>query len=128
MDEITKIIEILKKWPKFTPSLKRKRHNDKYRMELRGLNKAISKLPAGLKDEIKDLWLDYENGFTKEGRFVKQADKVINLFQGIEYWKKYGRIQYKLWFRWIKEIIDDPDLLEFAKVLENKFCKKRKKK
>ncbi len=73
------------------------------------------------------LWLDYEKGLTPEGKFVKQADKLINLLQGLEYWKKYGKIEHHLWIRRIKEVIDDPDLIEFAKVLENKFCKKGKK-
>jgi len=78
-------------------------------------------LPADLKKEINTLWLDYEKGLTKEARFVKQADKVVNLLQGINYWKKYGKIQHKLWMRWIKEIIDDPVLLKFIKALEEKF-------
>jgi len=117
-----KALEVLKKWPKFTPSLKIKKYKNKYKSELEGLNKLISKLPLSLKAEIKNLWLDFEKGLTKEGRFVKQVDKVENLLQGIEYWKKYGKIQHRLWMRWIKEIIDDPVLLEFIKVLENKFC------
>jgi len=121
-----KIMEVLKKWPEFTPALKIKKHKDKYKAESQALNKVIAKLPTDLKSEIKNLWLDFEKGLTKEGRFVKQVDKVENLLQGIEYWKKYGRIQYRLWFKWIKEILDDPVLLEFVKVLENKFCWQRK--
>ncbi len=121
-----KIIEVLKHWPKFTPSLKVKKYKKKYKLENRGLNKIISTLPPDLKSEIKNLWLAYEKGLTKEGRFVKQVDKVENLLQGMEYWKKCGKIQHHLWMRWIKEIIDDPVLLEFVGVLENKFCKKCK--
>ena len=123
-----KIAEMLKKWPKFTTAKKIKKQKDKYRMELKGLNKLILKLPDNLKNEIKCLWLDYEKGLSPEGRFVKQADKTINFFQGIEYWKKYGKIQHKLWFRWIKEIIDDPDLLELIKTLENNLVKSIRKK
>ena len=122
-----KIIEALKKWPKFTPALKRKKDNSKHKTELQALNKLTANLPINLKNEIRCLWLEYEKSFTKEARFVKQSDKMINFLQGIEYWKKYGKIQHKLWLRWIKEIIDDPVLLEFIKVLENKFCRKRKK-
>jgi len=55
---------------------------------------------------------------------VRQADKVINLLQGIIYWKKYGKIQHRLWIRRAKEVLDDPILLEFARTLENKFCRK----
>ncbi len=83
--------------------------------------KLISKLPKELKVEIRNLWLEYSRGITKEGRFVKQADKMANLLQGMEYWKKYGKIQHRLWMRWIKEIIDDPVLIKFIKTIERKF-------
>lgn len=116
-----KITETLKRWPKFTLALKRKKEKEKSKMESQALNKLISKLPKNLKVEIRNSWLDYENGLTKEGRFVKQADKIANLLQGMEYWKKYGKIQHKLWMRWIKEIIDDPVLINFIKEVEKKF-------
>ena len=121
-----KAMKVLKSWPKFTPALKEKTYIDKYRREFRALKKATSKLPPNLKTEIINLWLDFEKGLTKEGRFVKQVDKVENLLQGLEYWKKYGRIQHRLWMRWIKEIVDDPILLEFLRIVENKFCQKCK--
>jgi len=121
-----KIAEVLKKWPKFTTSLKIKKYNNKYKTECRALEKLTSKLSPDLKTEIKNLWLDFENGLTKEGRFVKQVDKVENLLQGMEYWKKHGRIQHRLWMRWIKEILDDPVLLELIRTIENKFFKKCK--
>ena len=118
-----KIIEVLKRWPKFTPSLKIKSYKKKYKLENLALNKLISRLPSNIKSEIKNLWLDYEKGLTREGRFVKQIDKVENLLQGLEYWKKYGKIQHKLWMRWIKEWIDDPVLLVFVRVVDEKFHK-----
>ena len=86
------------------------------------MKKILAKLPSSLKDEINALWLDYEKGLTAEGRFVKQADKVINFLQGIEYWKKYGRIECHLWVRRIKEVVDDSALLELVKEIEKKFC------
>ena len=119
-----KIIEVLKRWPKFTPSLKIKSYKKKYKLENLALNKLVSKLPLNIKSEIKNLWLDYEKGLTKEGRFVHQVDKVENLLQGLEYWKKYGKIQHKLWMRWIKEWIDDPVLIEFIRVIDKKFHQK----
>ena len=117
-----KIMEVLKRWPKFTPSLKVQSYKKKYKLENLALNKLVSKLASNIKSEIRNLWLDYEKGLTREGRFVHQVDKVENLLQGLEYWKKYGKIQYKLWMRWIKEILDDPVLLEFFRTLEKKFC------
>jgi 5'-deoxynucleotidase YfbR-like HD superfamily hydrolase len=86
------------------------------------MNKLTAELPIDLKKEIKHLWLGYEKGLSKEGRFVKQADRAINLLQGLIYWKKYGRIQHKLWVRRAKEILDDPILVDFMKTLEKRFC------
>jgi len=119
-----RIKEVLKKWPKFTPALKVKAYNNKFKSESKALEKLTSELPSGLRSEIKNLWLEFEKGLTKEGRFVKQVDKIENLLQGLEYWKKHGKIQHKLWMRWIKEIIDDPVLLKMMRTIENKFCKK----
>lgn len=121
-----KAMEILKKWPKFTPSLKIKKYKNKYKIELLALKRLVSKLPLHLRKEILNLWLEFEKGLSKEGRFVKQVDKVENLLQGLEYWKKHGKIQHKLWMRWAKEILDDPVLIEFMRTLEGKFCKKCK--
>ncbi|MGB9743460.1 MAG: HD domain-containing protein [Minisyncoccales bacterium] len=117
-----KIMEVLKKWPKFTLALKRKKEKEKSKIETKAIDRLVAGLPKDLKREIKNLWLDFERGLTKESRFVKQADKAINFLQGLEYWKKYGKIQHKLWVRWIKEIIDDPVLLKFVKEIERKFC------
>lgn len=110
-----------------TINQRKKLEKIKEKLEARAIRKLIAKLPRDLKKEINSLWLDYEKGITSEGRFVKQADKIINLLQGLEYWKKYGKIKHYLWIRRIKEVIDDPVLIEFAKVLENKFCQKDKK-
>jgi len=96
----------------------------KQKLEIKAMQKLLSKLPLVLKEEIMGLWLDYEKGLTKEGRFVKQADKVINLLQGLEYWKKFGRIPHELWIRRIKEVIDDPTLLKFLKEIEKEELKK----
>jgi len=116
-----KIKEILKQWPKFTLSQKIKKNNHKRQMETKALDKLIANLPLDLKREMKNLWHEFENGRTKEARFVRQADKMINFLQGLEYWKKYGKIQHRLWVRWIKEIIDDPALLKFLEATENHF-------
>ena len=116
-----KAMEILKKWPDFTPELKIKKEKEKLELENKAVKKLVAKLPKYLRVEIRNLWLDFCEGKTREGRFVKQADKIANFLQGIEYWKKYGKIQHRLWTRWIKEIIDDPVLIRFIKEIEKKF-------
>lgn len=115
------VAKILKTWPKFTPQLKKKKEIQKYKEESRCFNRLVSHLPKYFQIELNNLWTDYSQGLTKEARFVKQADKMINFLQGIEYWKKYGKIQHKLWTRWIKETIDDPILIKFIGTIEDKF-------
>lgn len=117
-------MKVLKKWPKFTPQLKKQKELRKNRAESCSFNKLVASLPKNFQAELKNLWLDYSNRFTKEARFVRQADKIINFLQGIEYWKKHGKIRHKLWARWIKEIIDDPVLIQFIKEIENRFFEK----
>jgi len=116
------IKEILKKWPGFSLKKKRQIYNRKYKEELKSLERLISKLNPNMRKEIKNLWLDFEQGRTKEGRFVNQVDKVESLLQGLEYWKKEGKIQCSIWIRWAKEIFDDPELIKFVKTLEDEFC------
>jgi len=91
---------------------------------MKAMKKLFSQLPSDLKNEISNLWSDYEKGLTPEGRFIKQADKMINLLQGLEYWKRYGKIECKLWLRRAKEVIDDPILLEFLKEFEKRTKEK----
>jgi putative hydrolase of HD superfamily len=107
-----------------TNTQRKKMEKIKQSLEKKAMKKICSQLPSELKREMTNLWLDYENGRTKEGRFVKQADKATNLLQGLIYWKKYGKIQHYLWVRRAKEILDDPVVLEFVRILENKFCRK----
>ncbi len=120
-DDFEEAKEVLKKWPKFTPEMKIKKGKEKHLMELKGLEKLLSDLPSETKKELKSLWMEYEEMSTSESKFVKQADKMINFLQGIEYWRKEGKIQHKLWVRWIKEIIDEPVLLDFLKEIEDEW-------
>lgn len=95
----------------------------KKKMEEKAMARLLSGLPLGLKNKINNLWHDYENGLTKEGRFVRQADRIMNLLQGLVYWKEFGKIEYELWVRRAKEVIDDPVLVQFIKAIENEFFK-----
>jgi putative hydrolases of HD superfamily len=123
---LAKTRKILEKWPKFTPQQKREKHRIKYKRELQGLNRLTKTLPASLREEIRQLWKDFEEGKTKEGRFVKQIDKMENFLQGMEYWKEQGKIHYQLWDRWAKEILDDKIILSFKEAINRKFFKAKK--
>ena len=116
-----KLKELMKTWPRFSKAEKIKISKDKNRKETEGLEKLILHLPKGLKTEIRNLWLDYEKGLTPEGRFFKQADRIENFLQALEYWKKYGQPPQKPWWMQATELFDDPVLLEMIKEMKVKF-------
>jgi len=109
------------------PTIKQRKKLEKIKqkLEARAMKKLTSKLSPEVKGEINQLWLDFEKGMSKEARFVKQADRMVNLLQGLEYWRKYGRIEYKLWVRRAKEVIDEPIFLEFLKEIEKEQIEKK---
>lgn len=118
--------KILRKWPRLSKIKKEKFFLEKYKKEKKSLKKIISVLPSNLKKEIENLWNEYEKGSTREGRFVRQVDRLENLLQALEYWKKNKQFSMEPWWVQIEELVDDPILLEFMEVLSRKSHRKRK--
>jgi len=118
--------ELMKTWPRFSNSEKKRIAREKYNREKKALTKLISKLPIEIKKEIKNLWLDYEKGLTAEGRFFRQMDRLEDFLQSMEYWKKYKKPPQGPWWLWAREHFDDPVLLEFIREMDNKFHKHKK--
>lgn len=118
-----KMKEILKKHPRVQSSSKEreKKKDDKFKNEKEGLEKLIKDLPQSLEKEIRSLWLEYEKKLTKEGKFVKQIDKLENLLQGLEYWREQGQIQKHLWIMDAKERIENENLQLFLEEIDNEF-------
>lgn len=116
--------KITQKWPRFSKKEKEKFFHEKYDKENKALKKLIFKLPPVIKKEIKNLWSDYEEGLTSEGRFVRQVDRVENLLQALEYWQKEKKFAIEPWWVQIEELVDHPLLIEFLEVLEKKFHRK----
>ena len=112
-------------WPRSSKKEKEKKFFEKYKKENQALEKLILKLPSSLKKEVRDLWSNYENGLTKEGRFVRQVDRVENLLQALEYRKEGERFSIEPWWIQIEELVDIPILVKFIKILDKKFSKKR---
>ncbi len=103
------------------PTTKQRKKMKEVKKELEddAIKKLLKDIPEDFKKEINGLWKEYEKRVTSESRFVKQADKITNLLQGIEYWKGGNDdIEYKLWLRRAKETIDDPLLTEFLREIE----------
>jgi len=116
-----KLRELMKIWPRFSNGVRRKRIEKKHQREGKALRRLILKLPLNLKNEIENLWIDYEKRLTSEGRFFHQADRMENFLQAYEYWKKYKNPPLGPWWLWAREFFDDPLLLKFMEVLEKRF-------
>lgn len=97
----------------------------KRKLERMAIKKLVKNLPESLKEEILSLWEEFEENKTKEARFVKQCDHLINFLQGVEYWKKHRKIELPLWLVRAKEVIDDKDLLLLLFEIEKEIKKKK---
>lgn len=122
------LAKLMRTWPRFSNEKKTKLAEEKYQNEWKAMLKMTEKLPSKLKQEIRSLWVDYKKGLTKEGRFARQADKIENLLQALEYWKKYKKPPLMPWWWWAREYFSDPLLVEMVETLDKKFCQKKPKK
>jgi len=120
--------EILKRWIRLPQKIKIKREKIKFMKEKAALQKLIRALPAQLKKEIMICWLDYEKLISREGRFVKQGDKVETLLQALEYWGPKPNTAVFGWWEEVEDLVDEPVLLDFLKKIEKFFYEKKKAK
>lgn len=111
-------------WPIIYKKEKDKTIREKYEKENKALTNLLANLPKGLKNEVKNLWLDYKKGLTPEGRFFKQINRAESFLQSLEYWKKYKKPAQGPWWGWASKFFDDELLLDFIKVMGMKFNKK----
>lgn len=111
--------EILMKGIRLPEKIKEKMSKLKFKKEKKSLLKLIAPLEKDLRGEIFFRWLDYEKGFSREGKFVRQVDWIENLIQSLEYLgpQKSG----SGWWEIAEEKIYDPLLLDFLKVIQKKF-------
>lgn len=112
---------LMRTWPRLSDKERKRLHQKKYKKEKVALEKLTKNLPRGLSREIQHLWLDYEKGLTKEGRFFRQADRLENFLQAMEYHQKYKKPPQGPWWKWAKEFFDDPVSLEFVGEIAKKF-------
>jgi len=119
--------ELFDKWPRSTRSEKIRKQREKYQKELNAFRRLVSKLPPKIKQEISELWLEYEEMRTEEARFVKQVNRVQKLLQALVYGQEQKIPVYKSWWIGSKEKVDDPVLIKFMDELERKFYPKNPK-
>ena len=120
--DLEKDRETVARWPRRSQEEKEKITKERKELETKAFEKISSVINDGLGEEITDLWQDYEEGKSPEGRFVRQLDRVEKLLQATEYKeaKKYLNPINPFWVQ-LKELVDDPDLIEFIKGLDEYF-------
>jgi putative hydrolase of HD superfamily len=117
--------EILKRWIRLPQKDKIKRAKKKFKIEKYSLLKLLRFLEPRLRKEIFALWLDYEKGISKEGHFVKQVDKIETMIQAIEYFGTGKDTPVTGWWEEVEELVVDPLLCNFLKVIEKKLYYKK---
>ncbi len=115
--------EILMKGIRLFGREKEKMSRLKFENEKKSLLKLVGSLEKGLKNTIFLRWLDYEKGLSREGKFTKQIDWVENLIQSLEYLGIEG--SGSGWWEIAEEKVYDPLLLDFLRVIQKKFYKRR---
>jgi len=116
----------VRRWRRLRLNEKEKRYTKKFKKEYDALKKLILKLPKNLRKEITEVWLDYHRGRSQEARFISQLDITENLLEAFEWWKKNKKFPTKPWWEHADEVIDDPILLKFLKVIEKEELKRKK--
>lgn len=117
----TDLEKLLSHFPRHTKKEKEKLFKEKHTKELAALEKLTLKLPQKLKKEMHDLWMEYDIGSTLEGRFARQLDRIETLLQALEYEKKRKKVNILSFWYQLKELADDPVILEFMHELDDYF-------
>jgi len=116
--------KVLMKWARLCQKEKKKIGKIKFKKEGAALLKITKFLKPNLRDTILASWLDYEKGISKEGKFVRQLNRIDTLIQSIEYFGIEDIRVRTNWWEWAEEIVEDVLLLKFLKVLQKKFYEK----
>lgn len=82
--------------------------------ESRSMQGIVKSLPAGLREEVSDLWREYALGETREASFLRELDKLEMAFQALRYEKSHPNLKRKLKQFWTsaRAVVRDADLKE----------------
>lgn len=115
---------IFNRWPRQSKEKKERLVKKKHEKERESLEKIIGDLPEELQNEVESLWLEYEEGMTEEGKFLRQLDRVENVLQASEYQAENKKLPMGSFWEQIRELVDDPDLISFVKAVDAHFYRK----
>ena len=116
--------KMLMKWARLSQKEKREIGKKKFKKEKNSLLKLIKFLKSNSKNKIFSSWIGYEKGTTREGKFVRQLNRIETLVQSIIFFGVKDVNARTNWWEWTEEIVDDSLLLKFLKVLQKKFYEK----
>lgn len=117
--------EALKKWVRLPLEEKEKRNKKRFQKEKESLLKLTNKLDEEFRRDIFSLWLDFEKGSSREGRFFKQIDKIDSMIEALENLDKKDYSFVTPWWEEADELVTDPLLLKFLKVIQDRFYDKK---
>lgn len=113
--------KMYEKWVR-VPKKEKERFAERQRKKERtALEKLTKNLPKPFAAEIKNLWDEYEQLLTREGRFVRQIHMLENHLQSLEYWEEDKTFPIESWWHEVKELMSHPILVQFAQELDVKF-------
>jgi len=116
---------IFDRWPLRMPQEEKEElANSKRSREGKALEQISQQLPEDLAQEMRGLWYEYENGLSLEGVFLRQVDRVENVLQACEYGQADPNLHMGSFWEQIKELADDPDLVEFVDEMDRYFYSK----
>jgi len=94
---------------------------EKDKQEIRAIMNLEKTLPKKIGKEISDLWHEYDEGKTREAKFIKALDKIETLTQLAETWhKSYDKPQFIANYA-NKAVKAFPELLDMLKIVKRKL-------
>ena len=93
------------------------RREEKYEIEFQAMKKISSMIRDS--EVLLDLWLEFEEGKSKEAKFLKQLDKIEMIFQALDY-ELLGDEPNKLneFWEYTEKQLTDPFLIDLFKKLQ----------
>ena len=121
-----KRLAMLYRWVRLPRSEKASLARRKFAIEKKSLLELIKPLAPRVREGIVSLWLDFERGISREGKFVRQVDRIEALLQGIEYFGVRPNTPVVGWWEGLEELVVDPFLKKFLKAVDQHFYRKKR--
>lgn len=116
------------RWRRLPLVEKKKRYKEKFQKEKRALQKLTGKLSQDVRKDMMATWLEYQKVESPEAKFVFQLDRIENLLEAFESWKKDKRFPTLPWWEHADETVHDEELLQLMEEISKAELRKSKKK